>query len=64
MGKGCDKCARDLNRTKLSKTKEQFIKDARDIHGDKYNYDKSVYINDSSKISIECPLHGEFKSLS
>jgi hypothetical protein len=60
MGKGCDKCARDLNRIKLSKTKEQFIKDARDIHGDKYNYDKSVYVNDSSKIKIDCPLHGEF----
>jgi Zn finger protein HypA/HybF involved in hydrogenase expression len=60
IGKGCDKCARDLNRSKLTKTKDKFIDDAREVHGDKYNYDNSVYINDSSKIKIECPQHGEF----
>ena len=63
MGKGCDKCAREQNRTSLTKTKERFIEDAVEVHGNKYNYDNSVYTNDSTKIKIVCPLHGEFEQV-
>lgn len=60
LGKGCDKCAREINRKKLTKTKDNFIKDAINTHGDMYDYTDSIYINDSSKVNIKCPLHGEF----
>lgn len=42
------------------KTTEEFIQDAKKIHGDKYDYSKVKYINDSTKVCIICPSHGEF----
>ena len=39
---------------------EQFIKKAREIHGDKYDYSKVIYVNNRTKICIICPIHGEF----
>jgi very-short-patch-repair endonuclease len=39
----------------------QFIKQAKEIHGDKYDYSKSEYINSKSKILIICKVHGEFE---
>jgi hypothetical protein len=38
----------------------EFIQKARKIHGDMYDYSKSVYININTKIIIICPKHGEF----
>ena len=37
-----------------------FIEKAKEIHGDKYDYSKTVYINGSTKVCIICPEHGEF----
>ena len=42
------------------KTTDQFIKDARAIHGDKYDYSKVNYINNITKVEIICPIHGSF----
>lgn len=42
------------------KTKEEFIRDAILVHGDKYDYSKVEYINQLTKICIICPIHGEF----
>lgn len=42
------------------KTTEEFIRNARKIHGDKYDYSRVEYINDSTKVCIICPIHGEF----
>jgi very-short-patch-repair endonuclease len=39
-------------------TKEQFIKKAKEIHGDKYDYSQVYYINSQIKIKIICPIHG------
>lgn len=41
-------------------TTEEFISKARAIHGDKYDYSKVVYINNSTKVCIICSKHGEF----
>ena len=40
--------------------KEEFIKKARKIHGNKYDYSKVEYINNKTKVCISCPEHGEF----
>lgn len=41
-------------------TTEEFIKRAKEKHGDKYDYSKAEYINNRTKICIICPTHGEF----
>ena len=56
MKSGCPKCS-----GKYRTTTEEFIKKARSIHGDKYNYDKTKYIRALSPVIITCPEHGDFK---
>lgn len=41
-------------------TTEEFIKKAREVHGDKYDYSKVEYVNSKEKVTIICPEHGEF----
>lgn len=41
-------------------TKEEFIKRAKQVHGDKYDYSKVEYINTNTKVCIICPIHGEY----
>ena len=43
------------------KTTEQFIKEAKEIHGDKYDYFKTEYISARKKVIIICKKHGEFE---
>lgn len=40
---------------------ESFIKKAKEKHGDFYDYSKSVYTKSKEKLTIICPIHGEFK---
>ena len=44
-------------------TTEEFIKRARAVHGDKYDYSNVEYVNSNTKIRIICPKHGEFSQL-
>jgi hypothetical protein len=60
-GKGCKKCATKKISENQKKSKDEFIEDARKIHGDKYDYSKTDYINAKIKITIICKDHGEFK---
>lgn len=41
-------------------TKEKFVRLARSKHGNKYNYDKVVYVGSQTKVEIICPIHGSF----
>ena len=41
-------------------TKEDFLKKARDVHGDKYDYSNVEYTNTRTKVCVICPEHGEF----
>ena len=43
------------------KTLEEFIRDAKEIHKDKYLYNNTEYINNYTKVIITCPIHGDFK---
>jgi hypothetical protein len=60
-GAGCPKCADISVGLQRRSNTEQFIKTAKEIHGDKYNYDLSEYITNSVPVIIICPEHGEFK---
>lgn len=42
------------------KTTEEFIEQAKAIHGDKYDYSKLEYKGCKVKVCIICPEHGEF----
>lgn len=46
---------------KYIKTTEQFIEQARDVHGDKYDYSLVDYINRLTKVKVVCPHHGVFE---
>lgn len=44
----------------VRKTTEQFIAEAKAIHGDKYDYSKTVYKTNREKVFIICKRHGGF----
>ena len=44
-------------------TTEEFIRRAKEVHGDKYDYSKVEYVNKSTKVKIICPIHGEFEQI-
>lgn len=54
-GCGCPSCV-----GKKKYTNETFIDKAKEIHGNKYNYENVEYLNIKSKVKIVCPVHGEF----
>lgn len=59
-GCGCPHCALEQRKLLRSKGKEKFINDARQVHGDKYDYSKVVYKNANTLVVLICPEHGVF----
>ena len=53
-GSGCHKCA-------IRKTSEQAINDFKRIHGDTYDYTKTIYTRSEDDVVITCKIHGDFK---
>ena len=62
-GCGCKECRKKKLNEKFKFDLETFIKKARDIHGDKYDYSKVVYVNSHTPVTIVCPEHGEFEQM-
>lgn len=42
---------------------QSFIKKAKEVHGNFFSYEKSIYKNCKEKVIITCPIHGGFKML-
>ena len=42
------------------KTLDDFLSMAISVHGNIYDYSKTEYVNSRTKVSITCPIHGEF----
>ena len=42
-------------------TTADFITRGREIHGDKYDYSRTVYVAAVQHVTITCPVHGEFQ---
>lgn len=57
QNQGCNKCS--SNKSNI----QEFIKKSNIIHQNKYNYSKANYINNITKVEIECPIHGSFKQI-
>ena len=56
-GQGCPKCRDDAKR----RTTEQFVEEARKVHGEKYDYSLVDYHQSFEKVKIICPTHGVFE---
>lgn len=57
-GHGCPICSGSYQRTT-----EDFIKKAKAVHGEKYDYSKSVYTRNDEPLIITCKKHGDFKQV-
>lgn len=53
---GCPKCG-----VKKVFTTDEFVKKAFEKHRNIYNYDKVDYVNNTTKVIINCLKHGDFK---
>ena len=71
-GAGCPKCRHEKIKHEITKLEqknkstktydtETFIKKAKEVHGDKYTYEKTVYKNHRTKVIVTCPEHGDFE---
>lgn len=58
QGQGCPECGKLVKKKCL--TTEDFVKCARQIYGDRYDYSKVEYKKSIEKVCIICPEHGEF----
>lgn len=58
--RGCPKCAAIERGNKQTSNTDEFIKKAKELHGNKYDYTKVEYVNSSTKVCIICPEHGVF----
>jgi len=66
---GCPKCRSNIlsgigsevgKFTTQTELNETFIRKAKEIHGDLYDYNEFIYKNSDTKGKILCKLHGEF----
>jgi len=59
----CRLCNQFCNVVEFHMNTNNFIFESISIHGDKYDYSQSIYVNAKTKIVIICPTHGEFQQL-
>ena len=52
---------RSLELCKRVVTTESFIGEAKEIYGDRYDYSKVDYKNREHRVTIVCPVHGDFQ---
>ena len=60
QGQGCPKCRLEKLSEIMRKSTEDFIRDAKKIHGDKYDYSKVEYLGKDVPVEIVCSKHGSF----
>lgn len=56
----CIYCSYEKRGEIFRKTTEDFIKKAKEIHGNKYDYSKVEYVTAKTPVCIICSEHGEF----
>ena len=57
---GCRQCYFDSLKGGRKYTTESWVEKAKKIHNNFYDYTKSIYTGAEDKISITCPVHGDF----
>lgn len=56
-GRGCPLCS------SVSKSTDEFIKQSMAVHGVRYGYELTKYVNKRTPVTMTCSIHGEFKQL-
>lgn len=56
QGSGCPKCGRES----ITSDTIKFIEKTTKVHDNRYNYDKVNYTGALNKVTITCPIHGDF----
>lgn len=59
-GRGCPKCYNEVRKFVKLKSKEEFIIDAKRIHGERYDYSLVDYKGNKYPVEIKCKKHGSF----
>ena len=61
-GQGCPPCAYENMwvTTRHKRTTKDFVELAIKTHGLKYDYTKTIYTHSFVKVTITCPIHGDF----
>ena len=59
----CIKCSTIKGSDKQRRTLREFIELSNNLHNKFYQYNKTVYISDKTKLTITCPIHGDFEQL-
>lgn len=60
-GQGCLKCGIQQRVDAARPTTEHFIKQSNEVHKNRYSYELVNYISAKNKVTITCPVHGEFQ---
>ena len=61
-GDGCKNCGIEKNANqRIKKANDKFIKEACELHDNKYDYSKSKYMSAKENIIIISPIHGDFE---
>ena len=59
-GQNCPQCAKEEHAQKMTKDYDYVIGKFKEMHGDRYCYDKVEYTNMLKKVCITCKKHGDF----
>jgi len=60
-GSGCPSCKNKLHHSRMDEKRlstDDFISRSKEIHGDKFDYSNSVFINSQTPVEIYCKQHG------
>lgn len=57
---GCKQCSTIKRRKARAKTKQKFIEECVEIHGDNFDYSETEYLNTNSKVQIRCKKHNKY----
>ena len=56
----CKQCAYEKLTKDMTKSEKDFIKEVKEKYGNKYDTSKVHYVNAHTKITLVCPIHGDF----
>lgn len=57
-GQGCKKCNREKTRGEALKI---YLEKSKQIHNNKFDYSKVIFVNLTKPVTIICPVHGDFE---
>lgn len=59
-GAGCPSCGGEVRASKRRSSPDDVIAAARTRHNGFYTYERTVYVNNTTKFTVTCPTHGDF----